>query len=66
MTMYTARMAQLVSPKVTRQLRFSEDGWNALLEHKDAFEKKIGRRISESVCLDIMLRRDITKYVTNK
>jgi|TARA_B110000037_G_scaffold203176_1_gene246005 hypothetical protein len=46
---------QLRSPYCKRAMRFSKEGYEALMDFKKEFEAKLERPISESVAIDMIL-----------
>ena len=56
------KQAQLRKPLVNKRLRFSEKGFQNLKLIQDRYEQHLNRPISESVALDILLTKEISKY----
>jgi len=46
---------QLRNPYCKRSMRFSKNGYEALMDFKSRLEVKLGRPISESVTIDMLL-----------
>mgnify|MGYP007047733242 CR=1 FL=1 len=46
---------QLRNPYCKRAMRFSKKGYEALMDFKSRLEAKLGRPISESVTIDMLL-----------
>jgi len=56
------KQAQLRNPFNERQLRFTRDGYSNLKNLQASYEEQLGRKISESVALDIILTNKCDNY----